>query len=92
VRIYSEFGELRTVDVGADRVTFHADGSITTSVIGNVQSIQLPGQGRVYADVGITTLHITFPDPEGDPVVEVLHQAGQHEDDQVAVICEALAP
>jgi hypothetical protein len=92
LRIYSEFDEVSTVDVGADRVTHNADGSITISVIGNLQSIQVPGHGRVYADVGVTTLHITFPDPEGDPVVEVLHQAGQHDDDQLAVICEVLAP
>ena len=92
LRIYSEFGAVRTVDVGVDRVTHNPDGSITNVVIGNVQSIQIPGQGRVYADVGQTTLHITFPDPEGEPVVEVLRQVGQHEGDQVAVICDALAP
>ena len=92
VRYHSEFGEVRTLDVGIDRVTHNPDGSITLTVIGNVQSIQLPGQGRVYADVGMTIFHITFPDPEGDPVFEIVRQAGQHEGDQLAVICGVLAP
>ena len=62
-------------------------------IIGNVQSVQVPGQGRVYSDVGQTTLLITFPDPEGEPVVEVIRQVGQHSDaDLVGVICEILAP
>jgi len=89
---YSAWGSLRTVDVGADRATYHADGSVTLTVIGNVQSIQIPGQGRVYSDVGRVSLHFTFPDPEGDPVVEVLSVAGQHWGDQLDVICNVLAP
>jgi hypothetical protein len=92
LRFYSEWGSVSTVDVGVDRVTYHPDGSLTISVIGNVQSIHLPGQGIVYADVGIVTFHVSFPDPEGEPVVEVLHEAGQHFGDQTATICEALAP
>jgi len=91
-RYYSAWGSVRTVDVGVDRVTYNADGSITQVIIGNVQSLQIPGQGRVYSDVGQTTLLITFP-PEGDPMVEVLKQAGQHSDtDSTAILCEALAP
>lgn len=93
VRYYSEGGSIRTQDVGADRVTYHPDGSVTLTVIGNVQSIQVPGEGRVYANVGRVTFHFTFPDPEGDPVVEVLSVAGQHSDiDQLDLICELLAP
>ena len=92
LRYYSEWGSIRTVDVGADRVTYHADGSATLTVIGNVQSMQIPGQGRVYSDVGRVSFHFTFPDPEGDPVVEVLSVAGQHWGDQLALICDALAP
>lgn len=90
-RYYSEFGEVRAVDVGADRVTYNADGSITQVVIGNVQSISLPGQGRVYADVGQTTVTITFP-PEGEPIVDVQPGPGQHHGDQLAVVCGVLAP
>jgi hypothetical protein len=89
---YSEFGSIRTQDVGADRVIYHPDGSVVLTVIGNVQSIQLPGQGRVYSDVGRVSFRFTFPDPEGDPVVEVLSVAGQHWGDQLSVICDALAP
>jgi hypothetical protein len=88
----SAFGSVSTVDVGADRAIYHADGSITLTVIGNVQSITVPGQGRAYADVGRTVFHVTFPDPEGEPVFELLRQSGQHFGDQLAVICEALAP
>jgi hypothetical protein len=90
---YSEWGSVSAVDVGVDRVTLHPDGSLTISVTGSVQSpITLPGQGVLAADIGITTIHITFPDPEGEPVVEVVHEAGLHFGDQAAAICEALAP
>jgi hypothetical protein len=93
VRYYSDGGSIRTQDVGADRVIYHPDGSVTLTVIGNVQSIQVPGQGRVYSSVGRVTFHFTFPDPEGEPVVEVLSDAGQHSDiDQLDVICGLLAP
>lgn len=93
LRYYSAWGSVRTVDVGVDRITYNADGSITQVITGNVQSLQIPGQGRVYSDVGQTTLLITFPDPEGEPVVEVVRQAGQHSDtDSSAILCEALAP
>ena len=92
VRYYSAGGSVRVVDTGADRVTFNADGSVIQVVIGNVQSIQLPGQGRVYADVGQTTFLFTFP-PTGDPTVDLIKQAGQHSDFASSdVLCEALAP
>lgn len=92
-RIYSDWGSFRVVDVGVDRVTYHADGSITQSIIGNVQSVQLPGQGRVYSDVGQVTFMVTFSeDPTEEPTVELLSLAGQHDDSFPALlICEALA-
>ena len=47
----------------------------------------------MYSNVGQTTLLVTFPDPEGEPVVEVIREAGQHSDtDQIALMCEILAP
>ena len=82
-------GRIRVVDVGVDRVTYLADGSIIQVVIGNVQSIQIPGQGRVYSDVGQITLHITF-DENGDPIFELTSQHGQHDDDQLEAICSIL--
>jgi hypothetical protein len=92
IRYYSEWGSIHTQDVGADRAIYHPDGSVTLTVIGNVQSIQVPGEGRVYSDVGRVSFLFTFPDPEGEPVVELLSVAGQHSDDQLSVICDALAP
>ena len=77
-------------DVGVDRVAYQSDGSIINVIVGNVQSIQVPGRGRVYSDVGQTTVHITF-DENGVGSVEVLASAGQHDDDQVEVLCEILA-
>ena len=81
---------IRAKDVGVDRVTYQPDGSIINVIVGNVQSFQVPGQGRVYADVGQTTVHITF-DANGEPSFEVLDSAGQHDDDQLDVLCEVLA-
>ncbi len=85
----SENGSLRFRDVGVDRVTYLADGSLIQVVIGNVRSINIPGQGRVYADVGQTTIHITF-DANGDPIFEVISQHGQHEGDELAALCSVL--
>ena len=59
-------------------------------IVGNVQSIQVPGRGRVYSDVGQTTIHIVF-DENGQGTVEVLSSARQHDDDQASVLCELLA-
>ena len=82
-------GSLRANDVGVDRITYLPDGSLLQVVIGNVQSISIPGQGRVYADVGQTTVHITF-DANGDPIFTVLEQHGQHEGDQLEALCSVL--
>ena len=81
---------VRAKDVGVDRVTYQADGSLINVIIGNVQSFTIPGHGRVYSDVGQTTVHITF-DENGEPSFEVLSSAGQHDDDQLEVLCEFLA-
>ena len=81
---------IRAKDVGVDRVSYQPDGSIINVIVGNVQSFQVPGQGRVYADVGQTTVHITF-DENGEASVEVLDTAGQHDDDQLDELCAVLA-
>ena len=86
----SEHATVRVKDVGVDRVTYQDDGSLINVIVGNVQSITVPGQGRVYSDVGQVTIHITF-DENGEPSVEVLDSAGQHDDDQLGVLCEILA-
>ena len=80
----------RAKDVGVDRVAYLPDGSLIQVIIGNVQSFSIPGHGRVYSDVGQTTVHITF-DENGEPSFEALSTAGQHDDDQLDVLCEFLA-
>ena len=91
IRYYSEFGEVRTRDIGPDRVRYLDDGSITIAVTGNIQSFSVPGQGRVVANTGQTILHITFPEDGSDPITEVIRQAGNHtEGDSTAVICDLL--
>lgn len=86
----SDSATIKAKDVGADRITYLPDGSIEQVVIGNVQSFSVPGHGRVYADVGRVTLHITF-DESGDAIFEVVSAHGQHDPDQVAPLCEFLA-
>jgi hypothetical protein len=88
--ITSAHATVRLKDVGVDRVTYLDDGSLINVIIGNVQSITVPGQGRVYSDVGQVTIHITF-DENGEQSVELLDSAGQHDDDQLGVLCEILA-
>lgn len=61
LRYYSEGGSISTRDVGADRLTYHPDGSLTIAIMGNVTPLQVPGQGRVYSDPGRVVFH--FPDP-----------------------------
>ncbi len=86
-RYYSDSGSVRVRDVGVDRVTY-TDGGLINVIVGNVQSIQIPGQGRVYSDVGQITIQFTFT--EGEPIVEVIGSAGQHDDNSSAVLCGAL--
>jgi hypothetical protein len=92
VRYYSEFGSVNAVDTGADRVTVLDDGSRVFSIIGNVQSITVPGHGRVYSETGKITFHVTF-DAEGNEVFELISAAGQHpEEGQEVALCEFLGP
>jgi len=92
VRYYSEFASVNAVDTGADLVKVLDDGSQVLSIIGNVQSITVPGHGRVYSETGKITFHVTF-DAEGNPTFELISAAGQHpEVGQEVVLCEFLAP
>lgn len=85
IRWWSENGEIRAQDVGADRATYLDDGSLIVIIIGSVQSFSIPGQGRVYADVGRTMLEI---DAGGNVTATPL--GGQHDADQVGAICGVL--
>ncbi|HEX5014716.1 MAG TPA: hypothetical protein VFV72_11235 [Candidatus Limnocylindrales bacterium] len=87
--IYSANGSISSVDVGPDRVMYNADGSIDVWTTGNIGSLNVPGQGRVYADTGWTHIHVTF-DESGDATEEVVDDAGQHWGDNVAVFCDVL--
>ena len=89
LRWSSEHGSILAKDVGADRITYLDDGSLIQVVIGSVQAFSAKGIGRIYADTGRTVIHITF-DENGDPVFDVLREAGQHDEDQLGAICAAL--
>jgi hypothetical protein len=82
-------GTIEAKDVGADLITFPDDGSIIRLVIGSVQSISIPGQGRVYQEVGRTLVVITF-DANGVPTFDVTPLGGQHDSNQLDVICGVL--
>jgi hypothetical protein len=82
---WSENGEIHAKDVGADRATYLDDGSIIVIIVGSVQSFSIPGQGRVYADVGRTMLEI---DAAGNATFTPL--GGQHDPDQFGAICGVL--
>jgi hypothetical protein len=90
VHYYSENGDVYTRDVGPDRARYLDDGSILLTITGNVQPVTAPGQGRVNADSGQTTVLITF-DENGDPQFEDISQHGNHMGaDLVAVLCGLL--
>jgi hypothetical protein len=83
-------GSVRAKDVGVDRVAYAPDGSFVNVIVGNVQSFNIPGQGRVYQDTGQVTLRFTF-DEEGNATIEVLDDSkGQHDPDQVGPLCSVL--
>lgn len=91
-RYYSSARSVRVNDVGVDRITYLPGGNIIQVIIGNVQSINVPGRGRVYANVGQSTYLLTFA-LNGDLIgEELLSSSGQHDPDQFAVLCEVLAP
>jgi hypothetical protein len=85
----SENGVVRAKDVGVDRITYLPDGSLLRFIIGNVQSFSIPGQGRVYQDVGRTMVVITF-DANGVPSFEATPLGGQHDPDQTGALCSVL--
>jgi hypothetical protein len=82
-------GSVRAKDVGADRVTLNEDGSITVIIIGNVQSISIPGQGRISQDVGRAKLTITF-DENGDATEVFEPLGGKHDENGVEALCSVL--
>jgi hypothetical protein len=82
-------GSIHVRDVGVDRITYLPDGSLIQVVIGNVRSFSIPGEGRVYADVGRSVLEITF-DANGDPIFTLISQAGQHDEDALEALCSVL--
>ena len=91
IEFFTEFGSFRTRDIGPDRLRYLKDGSIILAVTGNIQSISVPGQGRVVANTGQTIFHITFPEDGSDAIFELIRQAGNHtEDDPTPVICDLL--
>lgn len=82
-------GSITAKDVGADRATF-LNGNIVVIIIGNVTSISIPGQGRIYSDVGRAQFEITFGAPGQEPTFEYTPLSGQHDDNQVEAICSVL--
>ena len=85
----SENGTVHVRDVGADRIEYLQDGSLIQVVLGNVRSFSIPGQGRVYSDVGRSTFHITF-DANGDPIFTFISSSGQHDDSDLEALCSVL--
>jgi len=81
----SETGaSLFTPDVGVDKVEFSQGEPATVAVIGLVGRFVVPGEGLVFAHMGI----IVFDLNTG----EVLHVGGPHDDfeDLLPVLCSAL--
>ena len=91
VHFYSEFGSFDSVNVGPDRVTYLDDGSIILATTGNIQSITVPGKGKVVADSGQNVFHVTFPEDGSDPIFELIRQPGNHtEGDATPIVCDVL--
>ena len=85
VHWWSVNGDIHAKDVGADRVTYLEDGGAIRIIIGSVQSFSIPGEGRVYSDVGRVMIEI---DADGNETVTPL--GGQHDSDQLDAICGVL--
>src|SRR5262245_12084252 len=77
VHYYSENASVDTVNVGPDRITYNADGSVELYATGNIESLHGPGAGNPYRDVGWTHFHVTF-DADGNPTYEFVNDVGQH--------------
>jgi hypothetical protein len=91
LHFYSEFGSFDSINVGPDRVTYLDDGSIILATTGNIQSITVPGKGKVLADSGQNVFHVTFPEGGSDPIFELLRQPGNHTDgDPTPIVCDIL--
>ncbi len=83
-----ETGEtLTTPSVGPDIFTLHEDGSRTIASIGIIERVVVPGEGLVAAQIGKIVFFFTG---SGDLEPEVIFEAGQHEGDILAALCEAL--
>jgi hypothetical protein len=84
-------GSVAAKNVGPDRISFLDNGNIIILTIGNIGSISIPGQGRVYQNVGRSMIVVTF-DADGNATVEVTPLAGQHDSEatQVEAICGVL--
>jgi hypothetical protein len=82
-------GSVSGKNVGPDRITFNADGSIIITTIGNIGLLTIPGLGTTYQNVGRTMLTITF-DEDGNATVEVTPLGGQHDGDNTDAICGVL--
>lgn len=89
---YSGAASVFAQDVGVDRITYNEDGTLLQVIVGSVQSFTAKGQGRVYAANGQTTLLVTFNEETEEFEAEVLSVHGPHDEDQLAVLCEVLAP
>jgi hypothetical protein len=91
IRLYTAASSITTNDVGADRITYLADGSIKLVTIGKIQSLTIQGGGQVYADVGQSTFLVTF-DAQGNASFELIAQRGKHDPDQARILCGILRP
>jgi hypothetical protein len=85
-----ETGETLTYPiVGPDIVTLHEDGSATIASIGIITRVGVPGGGLVAAQIGNIVFFFTDP---ADEEPDVIFLAGPHGGDELAAVCEALAP
>jgi hypothetical protein len=78
---------LTSNDVGAEKVSIHADGSATVIEVGLISRFRIPGQGLIAHESGKLVLFLAGP---GDAEPDVLFEAGP-KDDLDAAACEALA-
>jgi hypothetical protein len=86
----TEWASVRFVDTGVDRTIFHADGSFTVHVIGNIGKVTLPGQGPVFGAAGQFIFRLT-PVGEDEFDVEFIAFHGL-EPDNLEALCAFLGP
>ena len=93
VRYYSEFGEVRTRDIGPDRVWFLDDGNRIVYITGNIQVINAKGEGRLWSNNGWVKVLVTVDENGEDIAFDVIATAGPHSDEDAGLIaCELLGP